>query len=101
MSGGHGNQPIDTLRKIVIVLLMVGAMLLVHRYAVPGEGFDPRGLLALGFVILATYTIGELAEAVGLPHITGYLLAGLALGSSAAEFLHQALPGVPIPPPLD
>ena len=106
MSSSHQKQPIDILVKTVIVVVMVGAMLLVHHYAVVGDGFDPRGLLALGFVILATYTIGELSETIGLPHITGYLLAGLALGSSAAEFLHQALVSlgldyVHLPPPLD
>ena len=33
-------------------------------------------LLAMGFVVLASFTIGALFEAVGLPHITGYLLNG-------------------------
>lgn len=101
MSASAHNQPIDILKKTVIVLFMVAGMLLIHDWASPGEGFDPRGLLALGFVILATYTIGELVEVVGLPHITGYLLAGLVLGSSAAEFVGHSLPGLHLPPPLD
>ncbi|MBX2796551.1 MAG: cation:proton antiporter [Myxococcales bacterium] len=101
MSGSSRNEPLDIVLKAVIVVVLIGAMLALHRFAVPGEGFDPRGLLALGFVILATYTIGELAEEIGLPHITGYLLAGVVMGPSVAEFLHEALPGVSLPSPLD
>lgn len=84
------------LRQLGIVALLVGALLLLHRFAVPPDaGFDPTGLLALGFVVLASYTIGELTMVVRLPHITGYLLAGVALGPSVA----QLLPGAP--PPFD
>lgn len=56
---GHGSTgSIDILRKTLIVVLLIGAMLLLHRFAQPSEVFDPRGLLALGFVVLAAYTIG-------------------------------------------
>ena len=101
MASAESNEPIDILKKSAMVALLVGALLLLHRFAVPGEDFDPRGLLALGFVILATYTIGELAEVVGLPHITGYLLAGVVLGPSTAHMIHGALPTLHLPPPLD
>ncbi len=101
MASVYSKEPIDILRKTIIVVLMIGAMLLLHRFAVPDEHFDPRGLLALGFVILATYTIGELTEVIGLPHITGYLLAGVLLGPSMAYFLHDVYPHLQLPPPLD
>ena len=41
----------------------------------------------IGFVILAGFTIGELAEIIRLPHITGYIVAGLLLGPSFASIL--------------
>lgn len=86
------SASIDVLRKTAIVVALVAAMLLLHRFAVPAEDFDPRGMLALGFVVLAAYTSGELAHAFKLPHITGYLLTGLVLGPSVAHGLASVLP---------
>jgi len=94
----HGTGSIDILKKSGIVILLIAAMGLLHYYAVPSK-LHPEGLLALGFLILAGYTIGELAETVKLPHITGYLLAGLLLGESAATVLSTWVPG--LPPPFD
>jgi len=84
--------PGAVLRQLGIIGLLVGALLLLHRFAVPpeGAGFDPTGLLAFGFVVLASYTIGELTMVVRLPHITGYLLAGVALGPSVAALFPYA-----------
>ncbi len=96
MGGSSHGHPVDVVQKSLIVVALFGALLLLHNYAVMGDGFDPRGLLAFGFVVLAAYTIGQLAEVIRLPHITGYLLAGLALGPSTA----QALGGV-LPAPFD
>ncbi len=75
---------------MVIVLLLVGGMILLHRFAVRTVGFDPSAMLALGFVVLASYTFGQLVERIGLPQITGYLVAGVALGPSTAELLPAA-----------
>ncbi|MGE0789504.1 MAG: cation:proton antiporter [Sandaracinaceae bacterium] len=90
------------IRKMIIVLLLVGGVMLLHRFAVRPEGLDPSALLALGFVILASYAFGQLVEQVGLPHITGYLIAGLLLGPSIASMLPQILPaGWAVAPPFD
>lgn len=100
-SPDHG-EPRDILVKSVIVAALVGAILVLHNYAVaPSDQFDPRGMLALGFVILAAFAIGELAEVIRLPHITGYLLAGLVLGPSAAHLLAGSLGHGVLPAPLD
>ena len=79
-------------RQALIVALLVGALILLHRFAVPTGGLDPTGMLALGFVILASYTVGKLVDVVKLPHITGYLLAGVACGPSVAHILTSNLP---------
>ncbi|MEN0065108.1 MAG: cation:proton antiporter [Myxococcota bacterium] len=102
MASSSSGERVDILIKVAIVAGLLAAMVLFHGLAtVPMEGFDPRGLLSLGFVILAAYAIGELAEVFGLPHITGYLLAGLALGHSASVYLHAAFPDLVLPAPLD
>ena len=91
----------DIFRKALIVASLVCAMLLLHQFAPPVGDFDPRGLLALGFLILAAYTVGELAEVVRIPHITGYLLAGIVFGPSLADVLSEVLPETYRLPPLD
>lgn len=101
MSAPPGQaHSVDVLRKGVIVAALVGGIILLHQYAMP-TGADPRGLMALGFVVLAAYTIGELAEVFRLPHITGYLLAGLILGPSAAHEVGALLPPGALPVPFD
>lgn len=92
MATAHATHAsVDVVRKAAIVAVLVGAVVLLHRFAVPSED-ETATLLALGFVILAAHAIGELAEFVKLPHITGYLLAGLLLGPSAAEIAAGLVP---------
>lgn len=85
--GGHGgNAPIDILKKGAIVTLLVIGLIVLNVVG-KDQGIDPTPMLVLGFVVLASYTFGELVGVVKLPHITGYLLAGVLLGPSAAEYL--------------
>ena len=90
MSSAHHSEGAGGARKVVIVLLLVVGVVVLHRFAVRTPGFDPSAMLALGFVILASYAFGQLVERVGLPHITGYLIAGLLLGPSVASFIPAA-----------
>ncbi len=78
-----------TLRQLVIVSILVGALVLLHKFGSPNSAgnFDPTAMLALGFVILASFTIGHLVDVIRLPHITGYLLAGMVFGPSIAGFV--------------
>ena len=89
----HGNDNIDILRKGAIVAVLVGGVVLLHRFGV-GAGSE-AAMLALGLVVLGSYTFGELVGAVKLPHITGYLLAGLLLGESAATVVDSGLGALP------
>lgn len=97
MAGGHGGGTVDFVRKGALLVILTLAMLGIHQFALPPEGFEVRGLFALGYIILAAYTVGELAEVIKLPHITGYLLAGLVLGPSVAHIIAP----LALPPPLD
>lgn len=81
----------------VIVLLLLGMVELYQFEQFTKNEFDPSAMLALGFVVLASYTIGGLFSQIRLPHITGYLVAGLVFGPSLAK----AISGLHLPPPFD
>jgi Kef-type K+ transport system membrane component KefB len=66
-------------RALILVFLLVGMRLILPLGVdVPGSG----ALLTLGFLMLAAYTVGEIAAAVGLPKLLGYLIAGIIFGPS-------------------
>lgn len=101
---GHGQkQPIDVLQKLLIVGLLFAGIFAMYRFAPPSDDPLKTVLLAVGFVVLASYTIGELAEVVKLPHITGYLVTGVLLGSSVAHTLVDTFPSIGpwLLPPFD
>jgi Kef-type K+ transport system membrane component KefB len=92
------GEEAHTRRQIsVIVLLLFGMVALYQFEQFAQHPFDPSGMLALGFVVLASYTIGGLVGHLRLPHITGYLIAGLVFGPSLA----RSLAGLGLPAPFD
>ena len=66
------------MRRLVILVLLLAAMRLILPLGAEGQGSE--ALLSFGFLILAAYTVGEVAAAVRLPKIVGYLVGGLLLG---------------------
>jgi len=80
MSGGAKSTG-GIFQKIVTVVLLFGlAVGLRALYEPEVTALNPASMATLGFIILAAYTTADLAERVHLPHITGYLLTGLACG---------------------
>ncbi len=69
------------MRRLVILALLLGGMQLV-LVAGPVEARG-QALLTFGFLILAAYSVGELANQFGLPKIVGYLTAGAVFGPDA------------------
>jgi Kef-type K+ transport system membrane component KefB len=98
LMAGHGAERVDVLPKLLIVGVLCAAMIGIHAFGKAHGDFNPTAMLAVGFVVLASYTIGEIAGVVRLPHVTGYLLAGLALGESSARALAGLAPGWILPP---
>jgi Kef-type K+ transport system membrane component KefB len=85
-------------RQIAVIILLLFGMAALYQFEqFAQQEFDPSGMLAFGFVVLASYTIGGLVGQIRLPHITGYLVAGLVFGPSLAN----ALSGLNLPPPFD
>jgi Kef-type K+ transport system membrane component KefB len=66
------------MRRLVILFFLLAGLQLMLPLGVTGMG--SQWLLTLGFLILAAYSVGEIANAIGLPKIVGYLLGGLAFG---------------------
>ena len=72
-------------RKGLVLALLVGLVSLAYLLR-STQGFQedllPAGLvvLTLGFTLLASHILGRLLSTLGLPLITGYLLAGIVLG---------------------
>lgn len=68
------------MRRLVILALLLGGMQLIRPLGTVGHGSE--ALLAFGLLILAAYTVGEIATQFGLPKLVGYLLAGMVFGPS-------------------
>jgi Kef-type K+ transport system membrane component KefB len=59
----------------------------------PGDGavFGSGSLLAAGFLLLAALQLGKVFEGLRLPHLTGYLLCGLAFGPQGLNLVNPAM----------
>jgi Kef-type K+ transport system membrane component KefB len=76
------------MRRVLILALLFGGMRLVVPLGSQGQG--SQALLSFGFLILGAYTVGEIAKAVRLPKIVGYLAAGVIFGPYGLEVLSAA-----------
>ena len=75
-------------RRLAVIVLLLGMMFglrLLSGSVVVGEPIGESVILTIGFVVLAAYALAELTSGLGLPRVTGYILAGVAAGPSAAE----------------
>jgi Kef-type K+ transport system membrane component KefB len=75
------------MRRAAILLLLLVGMQLILPLGQPGSS---ASLLTFGFLILAAYTVGEIATATRLPRIVGYLGAGVLFGPSALDVVTRA-----------
>jgi Kef-type K+ transport system membrane component KefB len=76
------------MRRVFILALLIGAMQLIAPLGTGGYG--SQALLAFGLLILAAYAAGELADAMRIPKLVGYILAGVAFGPSAMNFVNTS-----------
>jgi Kef-type K+ transport system membrane component KefB len=67
------------MRRAATLFALGLMMVLLHRATASGP-LEARASLALGFLLVAAYLGGDLAGHARLPRITGYLLAGFAVG---------------------
>ncbi|HEX3597164.1 MAG TPA: cation:proton antiporter [Polyangiaceae bacterium] len=91
----HGN----TVRKglaeraaEVVALAVVFAVMFVASRAVPSTEGAAGLITAMGFLLLAGMLASALFEIIGLPHLTGYLIAGAISGPNVLKLVdHHAV----------
>ncbi len=80
------------MRRIGVLLVLLAVMLGVSALRVQGTSVNhPMTLVAIGFVLLAAFTVAEMGSALGLPRVTGYILTGTVLGPSIANILSSGV----------
>jgi len=67
------------MRRVAGLFALGVVMALLHR-ATANSPLEARATLALAFLLLAAYVGGDLARQARLPRLTGYVLAGFAVG---------------------
>lgn len=80
------------IRSAILAGLLV-AITQAARGFYPGDGaIDGSGsLLAAGFLLLAAIQVGHVFHGLRLPHLTGYLLCGLAFGPQGLDLVSHAM----------
>lgn len=73
------------MRRALILILLLGGVRLVLPLGTGARA--PYALLTLGFLMLAAYTVAEIATAAKLPRVVGYLLAGIVFGPSLTNIV--------------
>jgi len=76
------------MRRFLVIAILLAAMLGLDALKAESErATNPLTLAAVGFVVLASFSLAEFGGSFGLPRVTGYILAGIALGPSALDIL--------------
>jgi len=89
MTGKATHKGIGTRLVHGLLLAGFGAMLFVVTRRVPEVHGRLWTITAVGFLLLAGTLTSELLEPLGLPHLTGYLLAGVAAGPYALRLIDE------------
>jgi Kef-type K+ transport system membrane component KefB len=79
-------------RDIVLVLVLGSLMQAVHGFAPDTERIVGSSVvLAFGFVLLTSWLAGRLFSKIGLPKLTGYLVAGIVVGPAALGYIDEVV----------
>ncbi len=78
---GHGSRKKTWALRVVqaIALVLVFGVMMGAMKVLPDVGAGSN-IAAVGFLLLAGVLASELCEMVGLPHLSGYLIAGIIAG---------------------
>ena len=81
---GVGTRLVQALALLAVFALLYGATRVVREFQGATELVG-----ALGFLLLAGILLSELCELFGLPHLSGYLLAGIVAGPHLLHLVHH------------
>jgi Kef-type K+ transport system membrane component KefB len=85
-------KPVWTRLAQALVLASLFGLLFGATRLVPGLESRGSTISAVGFLLLAGTLTSELVELIGLPHLTGYLLAGIIGGPHVLKLIdHHAV----------
>ncbi|HZW90455.1 MAG TPA: hypothetical protein VFF12_15330 [Myxococcaceae bacterium] len=84
---GEHRRGVNRGVELVLLLVLVGLMLLASNATHAGGG--SHALAALGFLLLAGTVAANVLEPLGIPHLTAYLLTGMAAGPYALHLVDQ------------
>ncbi len=91
MSGGsHGTKSMGQRVQQLVVLIMVFALLWEATRVVPQVSGGLSSIAATGFLLLVGTLASELLESFRIPHLTAYILAGIAAGPYALHLIDHA-----------
>jgi Kef-type K+ transport system membrane component KefB len=77
--GGHKKSAGQRVAQVASMILVYGFMFAASRLVPASEG-AAEIIGAVGFLLLAGMLMSEVFELIGLPHLTGYLFAGMLAG---------------------
>ncbi len=89
MSAHAVAQPKGVFRHLtqaLVLVLLFGLLYAVTR-AVPNIHGPAATIAAVGFLLLAGTLASELGEPIGLPHLTGYIAAGIVAGPHVLKLI--------------
>lgn len=92
MSGVAAKKGVGARLVQASALIVIFGILLVATQLAPASREVVGTVAGLGFLLLAGTLMSELVETVGLPHLSGYLLAGLIAGPHAMHLVdHESV----------
>ncbi|HEU0035938.1 MAG TPA: cation:proton antiporter [Kofleriaceae bacterium] len=77
------------MRRLFVIAAALGLMWALQAAQESAQGTAGMALAAIGFVVLASFTVGDLLNGIGLPRITGYIISGIVLGPEVIGVLSK------------
>ncbi len=83
------------LRRFLVIILLI-FLIVAFKLLQPSDSlnFHAETLIALGFILLAAFSFGELTNLLGIPKIIGYLIAGVIFGPYSDIIFKTKLLGI-------
>ena len=75
-----------TQRRLVGILLLLAGMVGMQQL----PNVDPTSTALVGFVLLTAYALAEITSSFKLPRVTGYILAGIAVGPFTSSLVDMS-----------